>query len=185
MKFENRVQRVKDLVDVRELLIFLDLDCFVQEGPELKMLCPFHVEKAPSFTFNVIEKVYHCFGCNEGGDVISFVGKVKDLDFKEALTFLEDFIKGNLQYAISMDDRILRRDSLIMLIKKAKLRIDSRLDTLPKASAFVKMCMYVDLSFSYFLFLARLVPESDLCCLRRDFLHFFSAVLKKISDGTE
>ena len=55
-------------------------------GPgSLKGLCPFHDEKSPSFTIRPAVGAWHCFGCGEGGDVISFVQKVEHLTFAEAV----------------------------------------------------------------------------------------------------
>jgi DNA primase len=51
----------------------------------LKGLCPFHDEKSPSFHVRPMLGVWHCFGCNEGGDAISFVQKVEHLSFHEAV----------------------------------------------------------------------------------------------------
>ncbi len=51
----------------------------------LKGLCPFHDEKSPSFHVRPMLGVWHCFGCNEGGDAISFVQKVEHLTFHEAV----------------------------------------------------------------------------------------------------
>jgi len=51
----------------------------------LKGLCPFHDEKSPSFNVRPALGYYHCFGCGEGGDVISFVQKVDGLTFVEAV----------------------------------------------------------------------------------------------------
>lgn len=51
----------------------------------LKGLCPFHDEKTPSFTIRPALGTYHCFGCGEGGDVISFVQKVDHLPFADAV----------------------------------------------------------------------------------------------------
>ena len=51
----------------------------------LKGLCPFHDEKTPSFTIRPAMGTYKCFGCDEGGDVISFVQKVEHLTFADAV----------------------------------------------------------------------------------------------------
>jgi DNA primase len=51
----------------------------------MKGLCPFHDEKTPSFTVRESAGTYHCFGCGEGGDVVSFVQKVDHLTFTEAV----------------------------------------------------------------------------------------------------
>ncbi len=48
-------------------------------------LCPFHGEKTPSFSVHAVRQFYHCFGCNEGGDVFSFVQKIENVGFPEAV----------------------------------------------------------------------------------------------------
>ena len=52
--------------------------------------CPFHEEKTPSFSVNPAEKLYYCFGCGKGGDVISFVRETEGLDFVGAVEWLAD-----------------------------------------------------------------------------------------------
>ncbi|KGN39027.1 DNA primase [Knoellia subterranea] len=64
----------------------------------LKGLCPFHDEKTPSFTVRPAVGAYHCFGCGEGGDVISFVQKVEHLTFSEAVERLAAKIGMELRY---------------------------------------------------------------------------------------
>ncbi len=59
-------------------------------GGSLKGLCPFHDEKSPSFNVNPSRNFYHCFGCQEGGDVISFLMKIDGLSFTEAIERLAD-----------------------------------------------------------------------------------------------
>lgn len=55
-------------------------------------LCPFHLEKSPSFTVNDSKRFYHCFGCNAHGDVIKFVSKMSGLSYKEsAIKLAEDY----------------------------------------------------------------------------------------------
>jgi DNA primase len=57
-------------------------------GGSLKGLCPFHDEKSPSFQVTPTLNLFHCFGCGEGGDVISFVQKIDHLSFSEAVELL-------------------------------------------------------------------------------------------------
>ncbi len=56
-----------------------------KKGTNYVGLCPFHKEKTPSFTVNPKTNLYHCFGCNAGGDVINFICKKEGLGFKEAM----------------------------------------------------------------------------------------------------
>ena len=47
--------------------------------------CPFHEERTPSFSVNRGDKLFYCFGCGKGGDVITFVREMEQLDFAEAV----------------------------------------------------------------------------------------------------
>ncbi|HEX8497500.1 MAG TPA: DNA primase, partial [Actinomycetales bacterium] len=64
----------------------------------LKGLCPFHDEKSPSFNVRPALGVWHCFGCSEGGDAISFVQKVDHLSFSEAVERLADRAGVTIEY---------------------------------------------------------------------------------------
>ncbi|MDX1660104.1 MAG: CHC2 zinc finger domain-containing protein, partial [Nitriliruptorales bacterium] len=48
-------------------------------GSRWKGLCPFHSEKTPSFTVDPAKNLFHCFGCNEGGDIYHFLMKIEGL----------------------------------------------------------------------------------------------------------
>jgi DNA primase len=59
-------------------------------GGSQKGLCPFHDEKSPSFHVTPARQFFHCFGCQEGGDVIAFLMKIDGLSFVEAVERLAD-----------------------------------------------------------------------------------------------
>lgn len=61
-----------------------------RRGSNLVGLCPFHNEKTPSFTVYAEKGNYHCFGCGAGGDVITFIRQIENLDYIEAVKFLAD-----------------------------------------------------------------------------------------------
>lgn len=61
-----------------------------QAGQNFKGLCPFHHEKTPSFMVSPARGTWHCFGCNSGGDVISFVQQIEGIDFPAALAMLAE-----------------------------------------------------------------------------------------------
>jgi DNA primase len=58
--------------------------------PRYMGLCPFHIEKTPSFSVHGSHQYFKCFGCGEGGDVLSFVQKMEGISFYEALKLLAD-----------------------------------------------------------------------------------------------
>ncbi len=64
----------------------------------MKGLCPFHDERSPSFHVRPQVGFYHCFGCGEGGDVISFLQKVEHLSFAESVERLAGRLGYQLQY---------------------------------------------------------------------------------------
>jgi len=67
-------------------------------GGQKKGLCPFHDEKSPSFHVTPSKGFYHCFGCQTGGDVISFVMKIEHMSFTEAVERLADRMNYQLTY---------------------------------------------------------------------------------------
>jgi DNA primase len=67
-------------------------------GGSLKGLCPFHDEKSPSFQVTPSRGLWHCFGCGEGGDVISFVQKIDHLSFSEGVELLAGRAGVDLKY---------------------------------------------------------------------------------------
>lgn len=59
-------------------------------GGRFKACCPFHQEKTPSFVVDPVKQVYHCFGCQEGGDIFAFLMKLDGLRFPDAVKMLAE-----------------------------------------------------------------------------------------------
>ncbi|WP_232695354.1 DNA primase [Brevibacillus daliensis] len=84
-EFVNQVRSSVDIVDVIGEYVQLK-----KRGRAYLGLCPFHSEKTPSFNVNAERQFFHCFGCNAGGDVFSFVMQMEQFTFPEALNKLAD-----------------------------------------------------------------------------------------------
>ena len=82
---------------LQELLMKSDVESVVgsyvalrRRGRTLVGLCPFHGEKTPSFTVYPETASFYCFGCGAGGDVITFIKRIENLDYLDAVRFLAD-----------------------------------------------------------------------------------------------
>jgi len=83
---EELIEEVKnsnDIVDVISQYVNLK-----RSGRNFFGLCPFHKEKSPSFSVSPDKQIFHCFGCGAGGNVIHFISKIENADFKEAIGIL-------------------------------------------------------------------------------------------------
>ena len=113
-------ERVRDAVDFEEL-VGARTELRRAGVRRLQGLCPFHDERTPSFGIDPVEKLYHCFGCGEGGDVFKFVMETEGLDFTGALESLAD------RYGVELEreaedprdaERRQRRDRLLALLER-------------------------------------------------------------------
>ena len=89
-------------------------------GGSWKGLCPFHDEKTPSFTVTPSRGFFYCFGCGEGGDVITFLQRQQNLSFTEAVQTLAD--RAGITLRSPMMARILgsRRDSANAFLRRTQ-----------------------------------------------------------------
>jgi DNA primase len=84
--------------------------------------CPFHEERTPSFSVNPVEKLYYCFGCGAGGNLIGFIMAKENMDFPEAVEYLADKYGIALEYDESSargDAERRRRERLRALLEQA------------------------------------------------------------------
>lgn len=75
--------------------------------------CPFHNEKTPSFSVNEEKGFYHCFGCGEHGDIISFTMKHNNMDFKAAITELANMAGLKMPDYKPRDPNVVKREDAL------------------------------------------------------------------------
>ena len=84
----DQVDEVKSKIDIVSLISeYVELK---RAGRNYKALCPFHSEKSPSFMVSPELQIFKCFGCQKGGDAITFLQEYEGMDFPEALKFLAE-----------------------------------------------------------------------------------------------
>lgn len=82
-EIRNQVISANDIVDVIGQYVELK-----RSGSQYMGLCPFHSEHTPSFSVSRTKQVYHCFGCGESGNVITFLKKYNNMTYQEAMEYL-------------------------------------------------------------------------------------------------
>ncbi|MEU0075791.1 DNA primase [Streptomyces sp. NPDC006332] len=115
--------------DVKAVRDAVPIDAVVSEylqlrnagGGNLKGLCPFHDEKSPSFQVSPSKGFFHCFGCQEGGDTITFVMKVDHLSFSEAVERLAAQAGITLRYEEGGYNPAHQRGERIRLVEAHKI----------------------------------------------------------------
>ncbi len=116
---DDSIERLRQTVDMAELVgAKTELK---RSGQQLMGICPFHDERSPSFSVDPVQKVFHCFGCGEGGDLFKFVQLTEGLNFREAVDSLSD------RYGVTMElteedpqaaQRREKRDRLLELLER-------------------------------------------------------------------
>jgi DNA primase len=113
----EQVKATADIVDVVSARTQLR-----KQGGRFVGRCPFHEERTPSFSVDPVKKVYHCFGCGVGGDLIGFVQETENLDFVGAIEWLADRFRVPLEYeetSPEVEAQRKRRSRLVELLGAA------------------------------------------------------------------
>ena len=98
---EDFIFRLKSICDITSIVSnYVELK---DSGRTKKCCCPFHSEKTPSFVVFEDTQSFYCFGCSVGGDVISFIEKIENLDYLESVKYLAKYVglelpSENFQY---------------------------------------------------------------------------------------
>jgi DNA primase len=117
---DESVERVKATMEI--LPVVEDVVRLRKSGSTYKGLCPFHQEKTPSFTVSPARGTFKCFGCGEGGDAITFVRRLENLDFVPAIELLAQRFGVELEYEESSPEQEQKRrrdDRLRALLERA------------------------------------------------------------------
>lgn len=113
----EEVRSGNDIVDVISGYVKLK-----KQGSSYMGLCPFHSEKSPSFSVSPGKQMYYCFGCGEGGNVITFLMKYEHYTFPEALRILAERIGKTLpqeEVSEAAKQRANRKKELLAIHKEA------------------------------------------------------------------
>jgi DNA primase len=114
----DEIKQKISIIDVVSQYVRLE-----KSGSQFRARCPFHNEKSPSFYVSPSRSGYHCFGCGEHGDIFSFLQKIENLEFKEALKVLADKTGVTLTYEKKEDS-----SNLISILEFAKKYWQKNLD---------------------------------------------------------
>ena len=100
-EFKSRPHRMTDTEEIKAKIDIVDFIgqyiTLKKAGSNFKAPCPFHQERTPSFMVSRDKQIFKCFGCSVGGDVIEFLMKQENLEFREALQLLADKVGIQLE----------------------------------------------------------------------------------------
>lgn len=131
---DDDVKAVRDAVPI-DAVVSEYLQLRSAGGGNLKGLCPFHDEKSPSFQVSPSKGLFHCFGCQEGGDTIAFVMKIDHLSFSETVERLAALAGITLRYEEGGYNPTHQRGERVRLVEAHKAAAQFYVEQLDSAEA--------------------------------------------------
>jgi DNA primase len=120
----NSLEEIKSKLDIVEVIgQYVKLQ---KAGANYKALCPFHKEKTPSFIVSPTRQIFHCFGCGAGGDIFTFIMKIENLEFKDAVKLLAD--KAGVKLTYESPAANSQKQKIIEINEKAKEFFEKQLE---------------------------------------------------------
>ncbi len=143
----NEIEEIKDKVDIVDYIG--KVVQLKKTGANYKGLCPFHNEKTPSFIVSPDKQIFHCFGCNEGGDIFAFVMKTEGMEFVEALKKLaaDAGVKLESKFDAGASDK---RERLFEINEKACSLFEKQMKGNPTALNYFKKRKLTDKTIGEF-----------------------------------
>ncbi len=132
----SAVDDIKARIDILDLIAeHVDLK---RAGQNYKGLCPFHSEKTPSFMVSPSKQIFHCFGCNKGGDIFAFVMNYENMTFQEAVSYLAQ--KAGINIDVFKGDSRTKglKESLFAIQRDALVFFSNNLKDSKNAPAYIK-----------------------------------------------
>ncbi len=127
----NPKDQIKDSLSITDVVsTYIRLE---KSGAQFRARCPFHNERTPSFYVSPERKSFHCFGCQTHGDIFTFVEKIENIPFFEALKILAD--RAGIELTNSQKNKEETR--LVSLLKDATLHFEENLKKSPEAMKYL------------------------------------------------
>lgn len=116
---ESFIQQLKSSCDISDVISsYVPIK---KMGRNQKCLCPFHLEKTPSLVIYEETQSFYCFGCGVGGDVITFISRIENLDYVEAIQFLAQRVGMSVPDA-GEDDRKAKERARVFQMNRLAAR---------------------------------------------------------------
>lgn len=113
----DQVAQIRETTDIISLIS--EFIALKKAGRNFRALCPFHKEDSPSFFVSPERQIWHCFGCNKGGDVYTFLMEYERMEFPEALRVLAKRAGINLVQSTYLKESASKKEKIYDLNKIA------------------------------------------------------------------